>query len=94
VEGHTDNIPISGTLSSGARDNWELSVLRATSVSKIILSNNSIEPIRITASGRGSYQPVDPSNTAEARKKNRRTEIILSPKLYELAKLLGQIGKK
>ena len=94
VEGHTDNVPISGTLPSGARDNWELSVLRATSVAKIILSNNSIEPVRITASGRGSYKPVDPASTTEARKKNRRTEIILSPKLDELAKLLEQFGKK
>jgi chemotaxis protein MotB len=94
VEGHTDNVPISGTLPSGAKDNWELSVLRATSVAKIILSNNSIEPVRITASGRGSYKPIDPASTSEARKKNRRTEIILSPKLDELAKLLDQFGKK
>ncbi len=94
VEGHTDNVPISGTLPSGAKDNWELSVLRATSVAKIILSNNSIEPVRITASGRGSYKPVDLASTSEARKKNRRTEIILSPKLDELAKLLDQFGKK
>lgn len=93
VEGHTDNVPISGTLSSGARDNWELSVLRATSVVKIILSGSEIEPSRLTAAGRGSYQPIDLANTAEARKKNRRTEIILSPKLDELMKLLDQINQ-
>jgi chemotaxis protein MotB len=92
IEGHTDNIPISGTLPSGARDNWELSVLRATSIAKIILKGTTIDPARITASGRASYQPVDPANTAEARKKNRRTEIILTPKLDDLLKLLDQIN--
>lgn len=94
VEGHTDNVPISGTLPSGAKDNWQLSVLRATSVVKIILNNNSIEPSRLTASGRGPFKPIDPAGTVDARKKNRRTEIILSPKLDELTKLLNQIGKK
>ncbi|MFM7726311.1 MAG: flagellar motor protein MotB, partial [Flavobacteriales bacterium] len=69
VEGHTDNVPISGVLPSGARDNWELSVLRATSVVKIILKGNNIDPLRITACGKGPYQPIDPGNTAEAKKK-------------------------
>ncbi len=89
VEGHTDNVPISGTLPSGARDNWELSVLRATSVVKIILADKTIDEKRVTATGCGPYKPIDPANTAEARKKNRRTEIILSPKLEELKKALG-----
>ncbi len=93
VEGHTDNVPISGTLPSGARDNWELSVLRATSVVKIILAGSGIEPARLTAAGRGPYKPIDIANTADARKKNRRTEIILSPKLDELVKLLDQINQ-
>lgn len=93
VEGHTDNVPISGTLPSGAKDNWELSVLRATSVVQIILKNGAIEPTRITASGKGPYQPIDPATTTEARKKNRRTEIILSPKLDVLLKLLEKINK-
>jgi chemotaxis protein MotB len=93
VEGHTDNVPISGTLPSGAKDNWELSVLRATSVVKIILSASEIEPARLTAAGRGPYQPIDVANTSDARKKNRRTEIILSPKLDELMKLLDQINQ-
>jgi chemotaxis protein MotB len=92
VEGHTDNVPISGVLASGARDNWELSVLRATSVVKIILSKSTIDPNRLTASGRGPFQPIDPANTAEARKKNRRTEVILTPKLDDLLKVLEQIG--
>jgi len=88
VEGHTDDVAISGTLPSGAKDNWELSVLRATSVTKIILKGSTIDPSRITAAGRGPYFPLDAAKTAEARKKNRRTEIILSPKLNELLKVL------
>jgi chemotaxis protein MotB len=88
VEGHTDDVPISGTLPSGAKDNWELSVLRATSVTKIILKNSLVQPSRITAAGRGPYFPLDASKIAEARKKNRRTEIILTPKLDELLKVL------
>ncbi|MCC7233634.1 MAG: OmpA family protein, partial [Bacteroidia bacterium] len=91
VEGHTDDVPISGTLPSGARDNWELSVLRATSVVKIILKDSDINPIRLTAAGKGPYQPVDPAKTAEARKKNRRTEIILAPQLDELMKLISSV---
>ncbi|HNP49579.1 MAG TPA: OmpA family protein, partial [Bacteroidia bacterium] len=62
VEGHTDNVPINGTLPSGAKDNWELSVLRATSVVKIILKNVSIDPLRLSASGKGPYQPIDPAS--------------------------------
>jgi chemotaxis protein MotB len=91
VEGHTDNVPINGTLPSGARDNWELSVLRATSVLQILLKNSNVDPLRLTASGKGPYFPIDPANTAEARKKNRRTEIILSPKLDDLMKVLEKI---
>ena len=88
VEGHTDNVPIQGTLASGAKDNWELSVLRATSVVKIITQNKGIEPSRITASGRGPFFPLDPASSAEAKRKNRRTEVILTPKLDELLKVL------
>lgn len=88
VEGHTDNVPIQGTLASGAKDNWDLSVLRATSVVKIITKNSGIEPGRISAAGRGPFFPLDPASTAEARRKNRRTEIILTPKLDELLKVL------
>jgi chemotaxis protein MotB len=93
VEGHTDDIPINGVLASGARDNWELSVLRATSVVKIILKGSTIDPNRITACGKGPYQPIDPAKTAEARKKNRRTEIILTPKLDALLNVLEQFGQ-
>lgn len=86
VEGHTDNIPMKG--SGDIKDNWDLSVMRATSVTKIILANGNIDPKRITAAGRGEFLPLDNSKTPEARKKNRRTEIILTPKLDELFKVL------
>lgn len=87
VEGHTDDVPMKGA--GDIKDNWDLSVMRATSVTKILLSSANIEPKRITAAGRGEFFPLDPAKTPEARKKNRRTEIILTPKLDELFKVLG-----
>jgi chemotaxis protein MotB len=88
VEGHTDNVPMHGN--GEIKDNWDLSVMRATSVTKIILqSSPNIDPTRISAAGRGEFFPLDPAKTPEARKKNRRTEIILTPKLDELLKVLG-----
>ena len=86
VEGHTDNVPMRGT--SQVKDNWDLSVMRATAVTKVLLQNNQVAPERIIAAGRGEFTPLDPDNTAEARRKNRRTEIILTPKLDELLKLI------
>lgn len=86
VEGHTDNVPYKG--SGDLKDNWDLSVKRATSVVKIIIDNSSVKPERLIAAGRSEYVPLDNSNTAEARKKNRRTEIILTPKIDELLKIL------
>ncbi len=87
VEGHTDDVPMKGA--GEIKDNWDLSVIRATSVTKILLSSAKIESQRITAAGRGEFFPLDPAKTPEARKKNRRTEIILTPKLDELLKVLG-----
>ncbi|GAB4132308.1 MAG: OmpA family protein [Bacteroidia bacterium] len=86
VEGHTDDVPYKG--SGEMKDNWDLSVMRATSVTKILLANGKIDPKRITAAGRGEHFPLDNGKTAEARAKNRRTEIILTPKLDELFKVL------
>ena len=86
IEGHTDDVPYRG--GGALKDNWDLSVMRATSVLKILLDNSRIEPSRLTAAGRGEYQPVDPANTAGARSRNRRTEIILTPKLDELLRIL------
>lgn len=86
IEGHTDNVPIK---SANIKDNWDLSVLRATSIVRIITSGSRVEPKRLTAAGRGEYYPIDKANSTEARRKNRRTEIILSPKLDELFKILN-----
>ena len=87
IEGHTDDLAYSGN--GNIQDNWDLSTKRATSIVKIILSNSKIDPVRLIASGRSCYLPVDDAKTAEARAKNRRTEIILTPKLdvlYELTR--------
>jgi len=87
VEGHTDDVPMKG--SGEIKDNWDLSGMRATSVTKILLSGSTgLDPKRITAAGRGEFFPIDPAKTAEARQKNRRTEIILTPKLDDLFKVL------
>ena len=86
VEGHTDDVTMKGM--GDVKDNWDLSAVRATSVVKIITSNSSTDPKRLTAAGRGEYFPLDGAKTKEARSKNRRTEIILTPKLDELLKVL------
>lgn len=87
VEGHTDNVPVRTNPSYA--DNWDLSVKRATSIVRIILDNSTVDPTRLVASGRGEYLPIDRADTPEARRKNRRTEIILTPRLDELYNLLG-----
>lgn len=86
IEGHTDDVPMIGK--GDIKDNWDLSVMRATSIVKIITKNSTVDPRRLTAAGRGEYFPIDPVKTTDARKKNRRTEIILTPKLDELFKVL------
>jgi len=86
IEGHTDDVPYRGK--AQIRDNWDLSVMRATSVVKILLHGTTIDPKRFTSAGRSEYLPIDDSKTQEARQKNRRTEIILTPKLDELFKIL------
>jgi chemotaxis protein MotB len=86
VEGHTDDVPMRGT--GSVKDNWDLSVMRATAVTRILLKNKGIEPKRITSAGRGEFFPIDEAKTPEARQKNRRTEIILTPRLDEIFKIL------
>jgi len=86
IEGHTDNVPL--TTSTSMQDNWDLSVKRATSIVRILLANGRIAPDRLTAAGRGEFVPVDAANTPAARQKNRRTEIILMPKLDALYQML------
>ena len=88
VEGHTDNVPLKSK--GDIEDNWDLSVKRATSVVKIMTTNSKVDPKRLTAAGRSEYLPLDLSNTADGRKKNRRIEVILTPKLDELFELLGE----
>lgn len=87
IEGHTDNVPLTGQ--NQVKDNWDLSAMRATSIVKILLANGKINPKRLVASGRGEFLPVEPNNTAANKAKNRRTEIILSPKLDELMQIIG-----
>lgn len=86
VEGHTDDVPYRGT--GALQGNWDLSVKRATTVVKTLLDGTGVDPKQITAAGRGEYLPVDDDKTTEARRKNRRTEIILTPKLDELLEIL------
>jgi len=85
VEGHTDNIPIK---TAQYHDNWDLSAARAISIVRILTDEYKISPIRLTASGKGEFSPRASNATTEGRASNRRTEIILSPKLDELMKLL------
>lgn len=86
IEGHTDNVPMKGA--GEIKDNWDLSVMRATSVVKIVLANSKVNPLRLTAGGRGEFMPIDKTNSSDGRKKNRRIEVILTPKLDEILKLL------
>ena len=89
IEGHTDNVPYNPGGSSQLRDNWDLSVKRATTVVRVLLEGSKINPTRLIASGRSEYVPVDERNSAEARQKNRRTEIILTPDLSELYEIIN-----
>jgi chemotaxis protein MotB len=86
VEGHTDNVPISKG-SQYMNDNWDLSVIRATSIVKI-LTKGGVDPARITAAGKGEFSPLTSNSTSEGKRTNRRTEIILTPKLDELFQIL------
>ncbi|MFC2151356.1 OmpA family protein [Bacteroidota bacterium] len=86
VEGHTDDVPY--IASDAIKDNWDLSVKRATAIVRILMENKKIEGSRIIAAGRSKYQPVINSKAPDARRKNRRTEIILTPKLDELFQIL------
>lgn len=88
VEGHTDNQRVVNL--GQIKDNWDLSVLRATSVVRYLADEQKIESNRITATGKGEYQPIAAGNAADARSRNRRIEIVLSPKLDELYDLIKQ----
>lgn len=86
VEGHTDNVPFSRP-AGAMQDNWDLSVLRATEIARL-LTSGGVQPDRVTASGRSQYVPVAANDSPQNKALNRRTEIILTPKLNELLKIL------
>jgi chemotaxis protein MotB len=90
VQGHTDVYPIS---TDYLKDNWDLSVMRATSVVRVLQSKFGIRPERLTAGGRGEFEPKDDNTTAAGRRVNRRTEIILTPKLDQFFGLIAGQNK-
>lgn len=90
IEGHTDDVPY--IPNEAIKDNWDLSVKRATAVVRILLENSGIDPSRLTAAGRSQYVPLVEGKSDEARRKNRRTEIILTPDLSELYEIIGGEG--
>lgn len=87
IEGHTDNVPYQG--SGQLSGNWDLSTKRATAIVNILRENSAINPENLTAAGRGEFAPIATNDTPEGRAKNRRIEVILTPKLDELSKLLN-----
>ncbi len=89
IEGHTDNVPYNPA-GGQLKDNWDLSVKRATTVVRVLLEGTKIDPKRLTAAGRSQYLPVDEHNSADAKQKNRRTEIVLAPDLNELYRLIDK----
>jgi len=88
VEGHTDSIPLSGR--GLVKDNWDLSVMRATNVVKVLTKNPSLNPLQLTAAGRAEFAPLASNKTKEGRSANRRIEMILSPNLDDLFNLLEE----
>lgn len=89
IEGHTDNVPYGGN--GQLTDNWDLSTKRATAIVQLLRQNADIDPQNLTAAGRGEYAPIAGNDTADGRAKNRRIEVILTPKLDEINKLLQEI---
>jgi chemotaxis protein MotB len=88
IEGHTDNIPYGGN--GPITDNWDLSTKRATEVLKLLLKNGNINPQNLTAAGKGEFEPLAPNTTEEGKAKNRRIEVVLTPKLDEISNLLSE----
>ncbi|MBC3758250.1 OmpA family protein [Hyunsoonleella sp. SJ7] len=88
IEGHTDNVPYQG--SGQLTGNWDLSTKRATAIVNILRENTAINPENLTAAGRGEYAPIATNDTEVGRAKNRRIEVILTPKLDELTRLLNE----
>ncbi|SDS27241.1 OmpA family protein [Gramella sp. MAR_2010_147] len=89
IEGHTDNVPYGG--SGQLQDNWDLSTKRATSIVQILRENTNIDPQSLTAAGKGEFAPVASNDTEAGKAKNRRIEVILTPKLDEITRVLNEI---
>ena len=87
IEGNTDNVPITKT---NIRNNWDLSALRASSVVQALQNDYGVDPKRLTAGGRGEYNPIATNDTEAGKQRNRRTQIIITPKLDEFMDLIGQ----
>jgi chemotaxis protein MotB len=87
IEGNTDDVPISKT---NIRNNWDLSCLRASSVVQALQNQYGVDPKRLTAGGRGEYNPLQPNDTELGKQRNRRTQIIITPKLDEFMELIGE----
>ena len=89
IEGHTDNVPFGGN--GNVKDNWDLSTKRATAIVSILTENSSIKKNNLTAAGRGEYAPVASNSTSDGKAKNRRIEVVLTPKLDEINRLLNEM---
>lgn len=87
IEGNTDNVPIS---QKNIRNNWDLSALRASSVVQALQNTYGVDPKRLTAGGRGEYNPVASNNTEAGKQRNRRTQIIITPKLDQFMDLIDE----
>jgi chemotaxis protein MotB len=91
IEGHTDNDKIIGNIGGGIENNWDLSTKRATAIVNILGENKDVIKQNLTAAGRGEFAPITGNETAEGKAKNRRIEIILTPKLDEISKMLNDL---
>ncbi|MDD4819525.1 MAG: OmpA family protein [Flavobacteriales bacterium] len=90
IEGHTDNVPYKS--SGNIRDNWDLSVMRATTIVRLVTANKNIDPKNITAAGRSQYEPLLSNTNADNRARNRRTEVIITPDLSSVEKMLEDLS--
>lgn len=91
IEGNTDNVPIS---MANIRNNWDLSALRGSSVVQALQNNYGVDPKRLTAGGKGEYNPVAGNDSESGKSKNRRTQIIITPKLDQFMELIGKAPEK
>ncbi len=91
VEGNTDPVPINRT---NIRNNWDLSALRASSIVQVLQNDYGVDPGRLTAAGRGEYNPIADNSTDVGRQRNRRTEIIITPKLDQFLDLIDKAPKE